>query len=65
MKNVRVVRADRSPLNSKQWLVELECGHEGWVTATIVPKRIPECTQLHGVLGPKGRKDGGPMRTDD
>jgi hypothetical protein len=26
----KIVRADRSPLNKKNWVYELECGHEVW-----------------------------------
>lgn len=42
---VKVLRADKSPLNKKQWLCELECGHEQWVTSTRKPTkaRCYEC----------------------
>lgn len=36
---VKVLRADRSPLNKKQWLCELECGHEQWVTSARKPSK--------------------------
>jgi len=32
-----VVRVDRSPMNAKRWLLELECGHECWVTQACKP----------------------------
>lgn len=35
---VPVVRAHQSPLNDKQWLVTLECGHERWITSDGQPK---------------------------
>ena len=34
-----VVRVDRSPLNKKQWLLELDCGHEVWITSSRKPTR--------------------------
>jgi len=42
---VKVLRADKSPLNKKQWLCGLECGHEQWVTSTRKPTkaRCYEC----------------------
>jgi len=36
---IKVLRADKSPLNKKQWLCELECGHEQWVTSTRKPTK--------------------------
>lgn len=35
----RVVRVDQSPMNAQRWCLELECGHECWVTAKAKPKR--------------------------
>lgn len=35
----KVVRVDQSPMNKKRWCIELECGHETWVTAARRPKR--------------------------
>lgn len=32
-----VTRADQSPMNDKQWLVVLECGHERWLTSNKSP----------------------------
>lgn len=29
----KVLSATRSPLNPHRWLLELDCGHEVWVTA--------------------------------
>lgn len=37
---VPVVRAHQSPLNEKQWLVTLECGHERWITSDGQPKMV-------------------------
>lgn len=37
--NAKVVRADQSPLNKKQWCLELDCGHEVWVTSRGKPTR--------------------------
>lgn len=33
-----IVRADRSPMNAKQWCCELECGHETWITQSRQPQ---------------------------
>ena len=44
----KVIRADRSPMNRKQWCLELDCGHEVWITATREPRKLthecPRCT---------------------
>lgn len=29
---MKVVRVDPSPMNTQQWLLTLDCGHELWVT---------------------------------
>lgn len=34
----RVVRAYQSPMNPHRWCLELECGHEEWVTAQRRPR---------------------------
>ena len=34
-----VVRATRSPLNAGRWSLDLNCGHEVWVTARRKPTR--------------------------
>lgn len=34
-----VIRADRSPLNRQRWLLQLECGHEEWITSKSRPQR--------------------------
>jgi hypothetical protein len=36
---VKVERADRSPMNEVQWLVVLSCGHERWVASQRKPTR--------------------------
>lgn len=35
----RVVRVTQSPMNAKQWSLDLACGHDKWVTAARKPKR--------------------------
>lgn len=37
MANRRVVRVTRSPMNAKRWCLELDCGHEVWVSASRKP----------------------------
>lgn len=43
----RVVRVKQSPLNVQRWNLDLECGHEVWVTSKSRPARkqatCPEC----------------------
>lgn len=34
----KVLSATQSPLNKKQWLCELDCGHAIWVTSNRRPK---------------------------
>jgi hypothetical protein len=34
----RVTRIDQSPMNKLRWCMQLECGHEVWVTASRKPK---------------------------
>jgi hypothetical protein len=66
---VKVLRADRSPLNKHQWLCELECGHEQWVTSARKPSktRCYECNfplvatpnnACSGQLAGAGKSDG-------
>jgi hypothetical protein len=33
-----VTRIDQSPMNRERWCLELECGHEVWVSAIRKPK---------------------------
>ncbi len=33
----QVVRIDQSPMNAKRWCLELDCGHEVWITSTRRP----------------------------
>jgi len=35
----KVWRATQSPMNAKRWALDLECGHEVWVTANRRPTR--------------------------
>ena len=37
--NIKVISATRSPLNSQKWLLELECGHDKWVSCKSKPTR--------------------------
>lgn len=43
-----VTRVTQSPMNPKQWALDLECGHEVWVTATHRPNKkrhdCPKCS---------------------
>ena len=52
----RVVRVDRSPMNSGRWCLTLECGHEHWVTATRRPSasKFP-CRAEHGTSAMRAR----------
>lgn len=36
---LKAVRVTQSPMNAKQWCVDLECGHEIWVTSNRKPKK--------------------------
>lgn len=38
-KRVKVVDARQSPMNERRWCLELECGHDLWVTAEKKPER--------------------------
>lgn len=44
----KVIRASQSPLNKLQWLCELDCGHEQWVTSKRKP-RVVECSAQHSM----------------
>jgi hypothetical protein len=35
----KITRVVQSPLNPLQWCVELDCGHERWVTRVRAPRR--------------------------
>ncbi len=35
----QVLRVTQSPMNPKQWCLDLNCGHEVWVTAKSRPSR--------------------------
>lgn len=39
-----ITRKDRSPMNKKRWCLELECGHEVWVTGKPRGKQA-ECEE--------------------
>jgi hypothetical protein len=44
-----VVRIDQSPMNAKQWCVQLSCGHEEWVTRAKRPKiKVMVCSKCTG-----------------
>lgn len=36
--SIKVLRATMSPMNPQRWCLDLECGHEEWVTGTKAPK---------------------------
>lgn len=38
-KRVSVTDATQSPLNPKRWCLELDCGHDIWVTSEKKPTR--------------------------
>lgn len=43
----RIIRVTQSPMNTAQWCIELECGHDVWVTAKRRPRTIKghDCQQ--------------------
>ena len=45
-----VKRVRQSPLNPMRWVLDLDCGHEVWVTAKSCPTRAtaacPKCNEL-------------------
>jgi len=45
----KVVKVTRSPMNPKRWSLDLECGHELWLTSDRKPSRksalCPKCFQ--------------------
>lgn len=43
----KVIRATRSPLNSQQWSLDLDCGHEVWFSG----KRPPRTTACQARVG--------------
>lgn len=47
--------AARSPLNPRQWLCELPCGHEQWVTSVRSPKRV-QCSSCIAQLRERQRE---------
>jgi hypothetical protein len=41
---VKVKSADQSPMNAKRWCLELECGHDHWVTSARRPTtKVVDC----------------------
>jgi hypothetical protein len=57
-----VTRVDRSPLNRRQWCLEMACGHEVWVTSTAKPSRkVARCERCPATpserADPKGDSD--------
>ena len=55
----KVLRADRSPMNARQWLCELECGHEQWRSSVRKPVKFEcmKCAQEQQKGGPT-KKEG-------
>lgn len=37
--SIKVLRATRSPMNASRWCLDLECGHEVWVTSKAKPQK--------------------------
>lgn len=35
----RIVRIDRSPMNERVWVLQLDCGHDAYVTQKCRPSR--------------------------
>ena len=35
----KVLKVTQSPMNPKRWCLDLECGHEQWVTSNKKPTR--------------------------
>ena len=71
MRQRKVVRATRSPLNVKQWCLDLDCGHELWVSDKKAPKLVGchECPsdpndETNKVLAKADARRGG-GRSDD
>lgn len=57
-----VRRVDRSPLNAMRWCMELECGHEEWVTSKRRPTaRTMRCRPCEGIKAntPNTKLSGG------
>lgn len=54
-----VRRVDRSPMNPLRWRLELECGHEEWVTSKRRPiaktRRCRPCEGIHGKYAERQR----------
>lgn len=40
-----VVRVSPSPMNAKRWCMDLECGHEVWVTGRKPKRAMENCTK--------------------
>lgn len=38
-KGPAVLRVTQSPLNKQQWSLDLECGHEQWITSATKPNK--------------------------
>lgn len=62
----RVESVKQSPLNSKQWCYQLDCGHDQWVTAKRRPTRqrlyCQACAQAEDE---EGRKFVEELRDDE
>ena len=41
-KRRKVVKVTQSPLNALRWCLQLDCGHEIWITSRKRPKRARE-----------------------
>lgn len=52
-----VVSVVRSPMNPKQWRLELACGHEVWWTARGRRPRDMECTVCVCTPNPEDREE--------
>ena len=57
MKKIKVRRIDQSPMNPRQWCIDLYCGHEDWITSNRRPKfKVMQCKvcdpNWHGPINP-------------
>lgn len=54
----RVVRITQSPMNALRWVLDLECGHETWITAKRRPTRkTAQCSPCN--VRPDEKEAGG------
>ena len=48
-KDAKVLRSTKSPMNGTRWCLDLDCGHEQWITSRRRPKmKTAICQEEHG-----------------